>query len=77
MSEIVWAKVEEKVELTDTGDILTPLRRVQQAYRARAEKHVLAGHPERAAYCHEQAENMGGLIQHGTCQVFDERVSGL
>ena len=58
----VWAKVEEKVELVDTGDILAPLGRVRQQYLNRATKHELAGKPERAAYYHEQADNIAALL---------------
>jgi len=57
-----WAKVTETVQLEDTGDILTPLRRIEQQYLMRAAKHEAAMKPERAAYYHEQAGNLARLI---------------
>jgi hypothetical protein len=61
-NDIVWKKAEETVEMEDTGDILTPLRRVEQKYLARAAKHEAAGKPERAAYYDEQANNIARII---------------
>jgi type VI protein secretion system component VasK len=57
-----WKKVEAKVESVDTGDILNPLRRVQQQYLDQAAKHEAAGKLERAAYYHEQAINVGRML---------------
>ena len=61
-NDIVWKKAEETVEMEDTGDILTPLRRVLAKYLSRAAKHETAGKPERAAYYNEQASNLMRLI---------------
>ena len=59
----VWKKVVEQVEVgEDKGDILFPLRRVFLKYMGRTLKHMDAGHPERAAYYQEQAENVSKLI---------------
>ncbi len=57
-----WTKVTETMEMEDTGDILTPLRRVLAKYLSRAAKHETAGKPERAAYYNEQARNLMRLI---------------
>jgi hypothetical protein len=57
-----WTKVEETVELEDTGDILAPLRLIEIQYLSHAAKHEAAGKPERAAYYHEQARNVARLI---------------
>lgn len=38
-----WAKAEAAVEQVDTGDILNPLRRVQQQYLDRADKVAKRG----------------------------------
>ena len=57
-----WAKVTETVQMEDSGDILYPLRKVQVEYYIRALRAEGAGHPERAAYYHEQVKNVGRLI---------------
>jgi non-ribosomal peptide synthetase component F len=61
-NDIVWKKAEETVEMEDTGDILTPLRRIERQYLARAARHVVAGKPERAEYYDEQANNIARMI---------------
>jgi hypothetical protein len=59
----IWKKAVEAVEIgEDTGDILAPLKRIHKKYLDRGLKHELSGHPERAKYYHEQAENVWGLI---------------
>lgn len=56
--QTVWKKAVETVELTDTGDILTPLRRVQEQYRKKSEDGT---NPSWMFY-KQQAENIGRLI---------------
>ena len=58
----VWKKAVETVELTDTGNILTPLVRVGLQYLDRAAKHEAAGKPELAVYYREQANNIERLL---------------
>jgi hypothetical protein len=58
----VWKKVEAQVEQTDTGDILVPLRRVQQQYLDKAAKVGVVRQPELAAYYQEAAVNVGRLL---------------
>jgi hypothetical protein len=60
--QTVWTKTVDTVELEDAGDILDPLKRVLNMYLYTASRHEANGHPERAEYYHQQAENIGRLI---------------
>ena len=53
-----WQKVVNTVELEDTGDILTPLRRMYEYYVSRANKlyQQAVENPEKRANIHKNAE---------------------
>ena len=53
-----WAKVETQVEMEDTGDILTSLRRMYEYYVSRANKlyQQAVENPEKRANIHKNAE---------------------
>ena len=58
-----WKQAKPEIEpQIDEGDILNPLRRVQQQYLDKAAQHEAVGKPERAMYYHEQAVNVGRLL---------------
>jgi hypothetical protein len=58
----VWKKVEATVESVDTGDILVPLRAVQQQYLDKAAEFEAVRKPELAAYYNDAAVNIGRLL---------------
>ena len=53
-----WAKVETQVEMEDTGDILTSLRRMYEYYVSHANKlyQQAVENPEKRANIHKNAE---------------------
>ena len=53
-----WRKVVNTVELEDTGDILTPLRRMYEHYVSKANKlyQQAVENPEKRANIHKNAE---------------------
>ncbi len=53
-----WQKVVNTVELEDTGDILTPLRRMYEHYVSKANKlyQQAVENPEKRANIHKNAE---------------------
>jgi hypothetical protein len=59
----VWAPVRTTIDVGEDGDILAPLKRVQNQYLNTGARHEAAGHPERAEYYQEQAMNIERLIK--------------
>ena len=58
-----WKQAKPEIEpQIDEGDILNPLRRVQQQYLDRAAKHEAAGRITNAMYYNEQAVNVGRML---------------